>query len=108
MNFIGETLGRTGRQHRLCAECGKEPVKYFGDTCWTCKGTSRRSSKQTKIYWLLANQSVWEGFERHPGHIIEIFHAMQDAGLYSPFTKWTHSDITSLVSDARKIRRESQ
>lgn len=40
--------------------------------------------------------------------MVEIFNEMQAAGLYSYGTKWTHADIVGLISDARKIRRESQ
>lgn len=105
---MSDILGRIGRQHRLCAQCSVEPVRQFGETCWTCKGKAISSTKEQKIKWLLDNQSVWEGFPRHPHHMAEIFSEMQDAGLYSPFTVWTHANIYALISDARKQRRENQ
>lgn len=69
-----------------------------------------RSTRRQKIDWLLNNQSVWEGF---PGEDWktkgpkEVFSAMQKSGLYSDRCHWTHADIHSLVSDARKERREN-
>lgn len=68
-------------------------------------------SHQRKINWLLRHPKVWEGFPNDAGvarwnHTEQIFLAMQKARLYSPRTNWVDAAIVSLISDARRVRRE--
>lgn len=67
------------------------------------------SSRMDKILWLLANQDLWEGF---PSNFINdprqqiIVARMKEAGLVSNRTNWYDVNLRSLISEARKLRRE--
>jgi hypothetical protein len=102
--------GRIGRKYLWCAQCGKEPVRHFGDVCGGCRLSARLSTRDEKLAWLLAHPAIWEGFPREdrPNHARLIFMSMQKAGLYSLTTCWQDADIYGLISDTRKLRRESQ
>lgn len=97
---------RIGRRKTVCPICKCE-VRFFGQICNACNDKAQRTTRAEKIQWLLLNQKLWERFPR-PGinHSFLIFTAMQQDGLYSVSTRWTDADITGLISDARKQRRE--
>lgn len=87
-----------------CAYCG-----------WPDRKTDKRKvTRQDRIDWLLAHQSLWEGWPTGNAPLkvparkwIGIVEAMRAEGLVSPKTNWKDVNLTNLISDARKQRRMS-
>ena len=71
--------------------------------------TQPLKSKQDRIAWLLANQSLWEGIGVHERtRLWEIAKTMKALGLYSSKTMFCDIRLWNLICDARTQRRESQ
>lgn len=85
-----------------CAHCG-----------WPKKKISHpKATRQARIDWLLAHQTLWEGWPsgNFPREIptrkwITIVDAMREAGLVSAKTNWRDVNLTNLIHDARRQRR---
>jgi hypothetical protein len=74
-----------------------------------------KSTRQQKIDWLLANQSIWEGYGHRDSMSIvpsdrykRTVAGMQKAGLWSARNGGKMRDLGILISEARKQRREMQ
>lgn len=66
-----------------------------------------RSSREDKLSWLLKNQSLWEGWEDIGDHRKrDVVEKMRKDGLLSEKTNWQDVNLTSLIGEARRLRRE--
>lgn len=71
-----------------------------------------RSTKLTKVYWLLDRETMWEGWPRGAhgadARHCEIVDAMKKDGLVSPKTNFADINLTNLIIEARWIRRRAK
>jgi len=71
------------------------------------------TTRQEKIDWLLAHQSLWEGWQRRDSPATydprgrAIVEAMVADGLVSKATYWKDVSLNNLIQEARRQRRMS-
>jgi hypothetical protein len=65
-----------------------------------------KSTRQEKVLWLLKHQNMWEGWkDKGDPRQRDIFDAMVRDGLLSEKTYWKDPNFTSLIYEARRVRR---
>jgi hypothetical protein len=68
-----------------------------------------KSTRADKLTWLLNNQHLWEGWaDIGDPRQKDLVMAMKREGLVSSKTNWSDINLTSLITEARKIRREGK
>ena len=66
-----------------------------------------KSTRQDKLEWLLNHQHLWEGWEDYSDNRKrDVVEKMRSDGLVSEKTNWTDVNMTRLVREARKLRRD--